>query len=101
MQVHGSMWRMSSKQGILAAALVVLLVASCGKVVDGRAVTAEPRPGTPIRWGPCESHDPMVPIPPDAQCGKLSVPVDYAKPDGDVAQLAMIRFKATEIGRAH
>ncbi len=25
----------------------------------------------------------------------LSVPVDYTKPDGDVAQLAMIRFKAT------
>ena len=25
----------------------------------------------------------------------LSVPVDYAKPDGDVAQIAMIRFKAT------
>jgi pimeloyl-ACP methyl ester carboxylesterase len=25
----------------------------------------------------------------------LSVPVDYAKPDGDVAQVAMIRFKAT------
>ena len=39
----------------------------------------------PIRW----------PIPPDAECGKLSVPVDYSKPDGDVAQLAMIRFKAT------
>ncbi len=37
----------------------------------------------------------MVPIPPDAECGKLSVPVDYTKPDGDVAQLAMIRFKAT------
>ena len=25
----------------------------------------------------------------------LAVPVDYAKPDGDVAQIAMIRFKAT------
>jgi pimeloyl-ACP methyl ester carboxylesterase len=25
----------------------------------------------------------------------LSVPVDYSKPDGDIAQLAMIRFKAT------
>jgi pimeloyl-ACP methyl ester carboxylesterase len=25
----------------------------------------------------------------------LSVPVDYSKPDGDVAQIAMIRFKAT------
>ena len=35
------------------------------------------------------------PIPPDAECGKLSVPVDYSKPDGDVAQMAMIRFKAT------
>ena len=34
-------------------------------------------------------------IPPGAECGKLSVPVDYDKPDGDVAQLAMIRFKAT------
>src|SRR4029079_12677909 len=33
--------------------------------------------------------------PAGAECGLLSVPVDYAKPDGDVAQIAMIRFKAT------
>jgi pimeloyl-ACP methyl ester carboxylesterase len=86
---------MSLKKGILATALVVLLVAGCSKVVDGRAVTAVPRPGTPVQWGPCRSANDQVPIPPDAECGKLSVPVDYAKPDGDVAQLAMIRFKAT------
>ena len=36
-----------------------------------------------------------VRIPAGAECGQLSVPVDYAKPDGDVAHLAMIRFKAT------
>ena len=36
-----------------------------------------------------------VQIPAGAECGKLSVPVDYAKPDGDVARIAMIRFKAT------
>jgi pimeloyl-ACP methyl ester carboxylesterase len=86
---------MSLKKGILAAALVALLVAGCSKVVDGRAVTAVPRPGTPVQWAPCQSANPAVPIPPDAECGKLSVPVDYTKSDGDVAQLAMIRFKAT------
>ena len=31
---------MSLKKGILATALVVLLVAGCSKVVDGRAVPA-------------------------------------------------------------
>ena len=86
---------MSLNKGILAIALVVLLVAGCSKVVDGRAVTAVPRPGTPVQWGPCRSANDQVPIPPDAECGKLSVPVDYAKPHGEVAQLAMIRFKAT------
>jgi pimeloyl-ACP methyl ester carboxylesterase len=79
---------------ILAAALV--LVAGCGKVVDGRAVISAPRPGSPIQWGPCQaapSDDTR--IPPGAECGMLAVPVDYAKPDGDVAQIAMIKFKAT------
>jgi pimeloyl-ACP methyl ester carboxylesterase len=82
-------------RGVLAAALVVLLVAGCSKVVDGRGVAAVPPPGSPVQWHPCHSSDPTVPAPQDAECGKLSVPVDYSKPDGDVAQLAMIRFKAT------
>jgi pimeloyl-ACP methyl ester carboxylesterase len=30
-----------------------------------------------------------------AECGTLPVPINYAKPDGDVALLAMIRFPAT------
>ena len=86
---------MSLNKGILATALVVLLVAGCSKVVDGRAVIAVPRPGTPVQWAPCKSANPNVPIPPDAECGKLSVPVDYSKAAGDVAQIAMVRFKAT------
>jgi pimeloyl-ACP methyl ester carboxylesterase len=86
---------MSLKKGILATALMVLLVAGCSTVVDGRAVVAVPPPGSPIRWAPCKSANPQVPVPPNAECGKLSVPVDYTKPDGEVAQLAMIRFKAT------
>ena len=86
---------MNLKQGILAAALVVLLVAGCSKVVDGRAVIAVPRPGTPVQWTPCRSSNPAIELPTDTECGKLSVPVDYSKPDGDVARIAMVRFKAT------
>jgi pimeloyl-ACP methyl ester carboxylesterase len=55
-----------------------------------------PPPGSPIEWAACKpaaSDDTRLPA--GAECGMLSVPVDYSKPDGDVAQIAMIRFKAT------
>ncbi|KQY06078.1 hydrolase [Mycobacterium sp. Root135] len=86
---------MNLRRGVLAAVLVVLLVAGCSTVVDGRGVIATPRPGTPIDWSQCDVAASDVRIPAGAECGKLSVPVDYTKPDGDVARLAMIRFKAT------
>ena len=74
----------------------LLLVAGCSNMVDGRAVIAVPRPGSPIAMGACQA-DPSDEsrVPSGAECGMLSVPVDYAKPDGDVARIAMIRFKAT------
>jgi pimeloyl-ACP methyl ester carboxylesterase len=78
------------------AAATLVLVAGCSNVVDGRAVISVPRPGTPIQWASCQSApSDETRIPAGAECGKLSVPVDYTKPDGDVAQLAMIRIKAT------
>ena len=80
--------------GVLAAASV--LVAGCSTVVDGRAVISVPRPGSPVQWVPCQAAaSDEARIPPGAECGMLSVPLDYAKPDEDVAQIAMIRFKAT------
>ena len=54
MVIHGSMGSHEPQTGVLAAAMVVLLVAGCSKVVDGRAVIAMPRPGTPVHWAPCE-----------------------------------------------
>jgi pimeloyl-ACP methyl ester carboxylesterase len=82
------------RSAVVAATL--LLVAGCSKQVDGRAVISVPRPGSPIQWGPCQAApSDESRIPPGSECGMLSVPVDYAKPDGDVAQIAMIRFKAT------
>ena len=87
---------MNLRRGVLAAAMVVLLLAvGCTRLVDGRGVVAAPRPGSPVDWSQCELPASDVRIPAGAECGMLSVPVDYTKPDGDVAQLAMIRFKAT------
>lgn len=80
----------------VVVAATAMLTASCTQVVDGRAVVAAPIPGSPVQWGQCEaSPSDTVRIPAGAECGILAVPVDYAKPDGDVAQVALIRFKAT------
>ena len=75
----------------------VLAASSCARGVDGHAVTATRGVATPIEWTHCDPQwsDPQSPIPPDALCGKLRVPVDYAKPDGDAAELALIRFPAS------
>jgi pimeloyl-ACP methyl ester carboxylesterase len=86
---------MNLKIGVLAT-VVLLVLSGCSTVVDGRAVVAVPPVGTPIQWAPCRA-DPSdeLRVPTGAECGKLSVPVDYSKPDGDVARIAMIRIKAT------
>jgi pimeloyl-ACP methyl ester carboxylesterase len=86
---------MSLKIGVLAT-IAALLLAACSNLVDGRAVISAPRPGSPIQWAPCKAAaSDETRLPAGAECGLLSVPVDYAKPDGDVARIAMIRFKAT------
>ncbi|MEV8632206.1 alpha/beta fold hydrolase [Streptosporangium sp. NPDC051023] len=56
-----------------------------------------------IVWGPCtdiKRPDGATPRPdPRFQCGKLQVPLDYAKPGGDTLDMAVIRIQATEPGR--
>jgi pimeloyl-ACP methyl ester carboxylesterase len=90
------MCAMNLKVGVPATVAALSLVAGCANVVAGRAIVAVPPPGSPIQWSACESGESDGQrIPAGAECGMLSVPVDYDKPYGDVAQLAMIRFKAT------
>ncbi|MBV8930086.1 MAG: alpha/beta hydrolase [Mycobacteriaceae bacterium] len=69
----------------------------CARVVDGRPVLAMPKLGSPIEWSPCRpaSSEAKSRLPAGAECGKLGVPVDYSKPDGDVAAIAVIKFPAT------
>lgn len=87
-----------ARPGLLLATSVLLL-AGCSQVVEGNALISVPRPGSPINWGPCETGpSDQVRIPQGAECGMLSVPVDWDNvddPDGDVAQLGLLRIKAT------
>ena len=84
---------------VLPAVAAMLSSSGCSTVVPGTAVLASPQIGQAVQWGPCQrsggSGGEALPIPAGAQCGKISVPVDYSHPDGDAATLALIRFPAT------
>ncbi|MBB2992493.1 pimeloyl-ACP methyl ester carboxylesterase [Mycolicibacterium iranicum] len=94
---------MKLKTGVVRPGLLLslsaLLVAGCSQVVEGRAEISVPRPGTPIAWEECEAGaSDQTGIPPGAECGMLSVPVDWDdadNPDGDIAQIGVLRIKAT------
>ncbi|AQT79750.1 alpha/beta hydrolase [Mycolicibacterium litorale] len=77
---------------------VALVLTGCGPVTPGTPMSA-PKigPPAPVEWGPCQvvGGGDAAQLPPGAQCGAIAVPVDYAKPDGAAAHLALIRFPAT------
>lgn len=76
---------------------VVPLIASCGALVAGKPVAGAQQTAQgahPVQWQPCHP-DQAGRGPESAQCGTITVPVDYSKPDGAVAALALIRFPAT------
>ncbi|MFM8600328.1 MAG: alpha/beta hydrolase [Mycobacterium sp.] len=83
---------------VITTAALLAASAGCSAVVGGRAVVAELRIGEPVAWTNCGvggGGGEALPIPAGAQCGKIAVPVDYARPDGPTATLALIRFPAT------
>lgn len=45
-----------------------------------------------VSWSACEGMD----LPEDMQCGKVTVPLDYADPGGDTLELALARYRATD-----
>ena len=82
------------KRRLIAFPLAAALAAGCGTPLTGTPV-AEPAAGPPtvqpVAWQRCDGGD----LPPSAQCGRLTVPVDYTRPDGATATMALIRFPAT------
>ncbi|MGK5738026.1 alpha/beta hydrolase [Micromonospora sp. URMC 103] len=69
----------------LAAATVVALVGAGGPP----AAAARPSPDRTITWHPCEQDA-------TADCGTLSVPVDWDHPDGERFDLALARRAAPD-----
>ncbi|MEV6959918.1 alpha/beta hydrolase [Streptomyces sp. NPDC051207] len=48
-----------------------------------------------VKWAACEGQD----APKDLQCGKVTVPLDYSRPEGGTLDLAVARYRAT--GKPH
>ncbi|MFF1515553.1 alpha/beta hydrolase [Streptomyces sp. NPDC058305] len=48
-----------------------------------------------VTWAACEGEG----MPKDLQCGKVTVPLDYEKPDGGTLDLALARYRATGSSR--
>ncbi|MER5468981.1 alpha/beta hydrolase [Streptomyces sp. NPDC002685] len=47
--------------------------------------------GQKVTWTPCKGDG----MPDDLQCGKVTVPLDYARPDRGTLDLALARYRAT------
>lgn len=95
--------------GVAAAALATLmLVGACADV--GTTGAAAPAPQNPpelakfydqqLAWGPCADYAPTSTVAeaftdPQLDCVRVTVPQDYAQPDGETMQIALLRRKAT------
>jgi pimeloyl-ACP methyl ester carboxylesterase len=88
-------------QAILLATAFATTVTGCDAPIGGKPeLSGAPLPpAAPVQWGPCQivGGGNGAQLPAGAQCGELTVPVDYSNsdPDGAVAQLTLIRFPAT------
>ncbi|MGW3650334.1 alpha/beta hydrolase [Streptomyces sp. NPDC000878] len=84
------------RRALASAATLALLGAGSPTVA-----TADDKPGLSrfydqkIDWSACAVGALYEPPTDDLQCGKVTVPLDYAKPDGDTLELAMARYRAT------
>ncbi|WP_054813315.1 alpha/beta hydrolase [Nocardia arizonensis] len=87
---------------VLAAVALLVLSAGCAASRDEPV----PRPPAPAglerfysqvpQWGSCQDFgDADDRFPPSARCTRITVPVDYARPEGATAQLALSRIPAS------
>lgn len=89
-----AMWR-AGRRGATLLACVLVAGFACppaSATPEGRSTD---RFGQPPVWSGCEQWVRDTRGIPTAQCGTVSVPVDYANPEGAQADLAVIRIPAT------
>ncbi|WP_084478586.1 alpha/beta hydrolase [Nocardia jejuensis] len=90
---------MRTGRAVLMATALVMTAAACTSVVDGNPTATAPEGmgqfyNQTLKWGSCSDFgdDDM---PKGAECTRVTVPIDYEKPDGGTAQIALSRLKAT------
>ena len=88
------MWRVG-RRGRTLLACVLVVGFTCPPAMATPEGQSTQTYGQPPVWGGCETFVGDTSAIPTAQCGTVSVPVDYAKPEGAQAQLAVIRIPAT------
>lgn len=91
------MWRAGRILALPLAIFLVSTVASPAALASPEGAATQ-RYGAPPVWGGCEQWLGDTSRIPTAQCGTVSVPVDWnnaAKPEGAQAKLAVIRVPAT------
>jgi len=96
-RLRATMFAMALVSRLTAAPLALLLVA--GMTYPSAHASPEGETTAPSRvggeWGTCATFVGNVSAIPTAQCTTVSVPVDYANPQGAQAQLAVIRVPAS------
>ncbi|WP_433515016.1 alpha/beta hydrolase [Nonomuraea sp. CA-143628] len=88
---------------LCAVTLASATLAGCGSAKQPTASTTATQPAQTAKgslaWSPCTglTGPDGKPAPPDPaiECGKLAVPLDYAKQNGERIDLALIRVKAS------
>jgi pimeloyl-ACP methyl ester carboxylesterase len=76
---------------ISSAAGLALLGAGLPAPADGSAPDLSRFYRQKVTWAKCEGAE----MPDDLQCGKVTVPLDYAKPRAGTLDLALARYRAT------
>ncbi len=89
-----AMWRVG-RGGATLLACVLVAGFTCPTALATPEGEATQMYGQPPMWSGCEQFVGDTSAIPTAQCGTVSVPIDYAKPEGAQAQLAVIRIPAS------
>ncbi|MFE1288431.1 alpha/beta hydrolase [Streptomyces sp. NPDC058751] len=74
-----------------ATATLTLLAAGLPAAADDARPALSRFYDQKVTWAACEGEG----MPEDLQCGKVTVPLDYARPGGDTLDLALARYRAT------
>ena len=89
-----AMWRVGRTVSAFAVVFIIACPVGAATPVDRSGQVY----GQPPAWSGCErfiDDGAETASIPTARCGTVSVPIDYAKPEGAQAQLAVIRVPAT------